>query len=217
MNETRFIGDLVGSYVLATRALLTDGPKVFACRTRSISVREAVLNAPVVGDVGEQVSLSFQELGKLRGRLTRKLDSGFAVEFELDEAERTTLDARILWLKRRSLRAVEDRREFKRVLPRDPNAVLVLGQGRKINCLIIDMSRSGVAVSADIMLKPGSLVAVGSVAGRVVRHIETGFALQFAELQDLDSLEGRLTLKTGTQRIEAARKLGLMGDEAAKA
>lgn len=217
VNETRFIGDLVGGYVLASRALQTDGPKAFACRTRSISVREAVLSVPVVGEIGESVSLSFQELGKLRGTVTRKLDSGFVVEFELDEADRLTLDARILWLKRRSLRAVEDRREFKRVIPRDPNAMLVLGQGRKINCLIIDMSRSGVAVSADIMLKPGSLVAVGSVAGRVVRHIETGFALQFAELQDLDSLEGRLTLKTGTHRIEAARKLGLMGDESAEA
>jgi len=217
VNETRFIGDLVGGYVLASRALQTDGPRAFACRARSISVREAVLSVPVVGDIGESVSLSFQELGKLRGTVSRRLVSGFAVEFDLDEADRLTLDARILWLKRRSLRAVEDRREFKRVLPRDPSAMLVLGQGRKIDCLIIDMSRSGVAVSADIMLRPGSLVAVGSVAGRVVRHIETGFAVQFSELQDLDTLEGRLTLKTGSHRIEAARKLGLLGDEAAEA
>ena len=211
------MGDLLGSYVLASRALQTDGPKVFACRTRSISVREAVLTAPVAGSVGERLSLSFQELGKLRGTLNRKLDNGFAVEFDIDDAERTTLDARILWLKRRSLRVVEDQREHRRVLPREASAMLVLGQGRKVDCLIIDMSCSGVAVSADVLLKPGSLVAVGSVPGRVVRQFETGFALQFAELQDLQTLEGRLTLKTGSHRIEAARKLGIIGDEAAGA
>ena len=217
MNETRFIGDMVGSYVLASRALSTDIPKVFACRARSISVREVVLNAPVIGGVGERLGLSFQELGKLRGKITRKLENGFVAEFELEADERATLDSRILWLKRRSLRAVEDRREHKRVLPRDPSATLVLGQGRQIDCLIIDMSRSGVAVSAYIMLKPGSLVAVGAVAGHVVRQIEAGFALQLAELQDLDTLEGRLTLKTGSHRLEAARNLGLMRDQVAEA
>jgi hypothetical protein len=210
MSETRFMGDLLGSYVLASRALQADGPKLFACRARSISAREAVLSAPVSGNVGERLNVSFQELGKLRGRITRRVDHGFAAEFELDEAERQSLDAKIQWLKRRSLRAVEDRREHKRVLPREPNAMLVLGQGRKIDCLIIDMSRSGVAISADIALPPGSLVAVGSVPGRVVRHVEAGFALQFVNLEDLETLEGRLTLKTGSQRIEAARKLGLI-------
>ena len=39
---------------------------LLACRARSISSREAVLCAPVTGSVGERLSLSFQELGKLR-------------------------------------------------------------------------------------------------------------------------------------------------------
>lgn len=212
LNETRFMGDLLGSYVLASRALQTEGPMLLACRARSISTREAVLCAPVAGTVGERLSLSFQELGKLRGIISRRIENGFAAELELDEAERETLDTRIQWLKRRALRTVVERREHKRVLPRDPNALLLLGRGRRIDCLILDMSRSGVAVSADILLKPGSLVAVGSVPGRVVRQFETGFALQFTELQDLEALEGRLTLKTDSHRLNAARQLGLAGE-----
>lgn len=211
------MGDLLGSYVLASRALQDEGPKLFACRARSISAREAVLSAPVAGAVGERLSVYFQELGKLRGSVTRLLDNGFAAEFDLDDAGRQALDARILWLKRRSLRVVEDRREHKRVLPREPSATLSVGHGHRVGCLIIDMSRSGLAISADIVLNPGSLVAVGSVPGRVVRPIEAGFALQFAELQDLATLEGRLTLRTMPQRVDAARKLGLIGDEAAGA
>lgn len=213
MNETRFLGDLLGSYVLASRAMQTEGPMALACRARSISSREAVLCAPVTGNVGERLSLSFQELGKLRGVVSRRIENGFAAELELDAAERETLDTRIHWLKRRSLRSVVERREHKRVLPREPNALLLLGQGIKLECLILDMSRSGVAVSADVVLKPGTLVAVGSVPGRVVRVFETGFALQFTELQELEALEGRLTLKTDSQRLNAARQLGLVGSD----
>lgn len=213
MNETRFMGDLLGSYVLASRALQTEGPMLLACRARSISSREAVLCAPVTGSLGERLSLSFQELGKLRAVVSRRFENGFAAEFDLDEAERKALDTRIHWLKRRSLRSVVERREHRRVLPRDPNALLLLGQGLKLECLILDMSRSGVAVSADIILKPGTLVAVGSVPGRVVRVFDTGFALQFTELQDLDALEGRLTLRTDSHRHNAARQLGLVGGD----
>jgi hypothetical protein len=214
VTDTRFMGDLLGSYVLASRALTVDAPKVFACRARSISIREVVLNAPVIGTPGEKLSMAFQELGKLRATVTRRLNAGFAAELELDSGEADALAARISWLKRHSLRVVEDRREHKRVLPGDPAATLVLGQGRTMDCMIIDMSRSGVAVSADIMLRPGALVAVGSVPGRVVRHLESGFALQFIELQTLETLEGRLTLKTATQRTDAARNLGMLSDKA---
>jgi hypothetical protein len=213
MNETRFMGDLLGSYVLASRALQTEGPMLLACRARSISSREAVLCAPVAGSLGERLSLSFQELGKLRAVVSRRFESGFAAELDLDEAEREALDTRIQWLKRRSLRSVVERRAHKRVLPRDPNALLLLGQGLKLECLILDMSRSGVAVSADIILKPGTLVAVGSVPGRVMRAFDTGFALQFTELQDLEALEGRLTLRTDSHRHNAARQLGLVGSD----
>ena len=212
MAETRFMGDLLGSYVLASRALTPDGQKVFACRARSISAREVVLHAPVVGAPGEKLNLAFQELGKLRAVVTRKFEDGFVAEFELDDAEAMSLDARISWLKRRSLRVVEDRREHKRVLPFEPYAMVVLGHGRTVDCMIIDMSRSGVAVSADVLLPPGALIAVGSVPGHVVRHFETGFAVHFVELQDLESLEGRLTLKTGMHRKEAERQLGMLAD-----
>lgn len=186
---------------------------LLACRARSISSREAVLCAPVAGSLGERLSLSFQELGKLRAVVSRRFESGFAAELDLDEAEREALDTRIQWLKRRSLRSVVERREHKRVLPRDPTALLLLGQGLKLECLILDMSRSGVAVSADIILKPGTLVAVGSVPGRVMRAFDTGFALQFTELQDLEALEGRLTLRTDSHRHNAARQLGLVGSD----
>ena len=73
------------------------------------------------------------------------------------------------------------------------------------------MSASGTAVQASIQPAVGSLVAIGSVPGRVVRHFEGGFAVRFVELQELGELEALLTLRTRQERSLAARKLGFAG------
>ncbi len=210
-GETRFIGDLMGSYVLASRALQPEGLTRLACRARSISVREATITAPVVGSVGEALTVAFQPLGILRGEILRRVDSGFIMSFDVDEAERETLEARIHWLKRKALRAVHERRAHKRVIPRETRSRLVVGAGQFADCFIMDMSRSGVAVSADIKPPVGTLVGVGAVPGRVIRHFECGFAVQFSDLQELEHLEGLLTLKTGEHKQLAAEKLGFSG------
>jgi hypothetical protein len=54
------------------------------------------------------------------------------------------------------------------------------------------MSISGAAVSADISPAIGTPLAVGKIVGRVVRHFVGGFAVQFVELQDLETLEQRI-------------------------
>ena len=203
-SDVRFIGDLMGSYVLASRAQQVAGLKKFACRARSISAREAVLMAPVIGQPGEAVTVAFPDLGILRGSVVRQFVGGFAVEIHATEAERALLNSRILWLKRKALKTVDDRREHRRVLPRVPHATLFLADGQSIPGLVIDMSRSGVAISADVIVPNGTPVAVGAVPGKVVRPIEAGFAVQFDELQAIDQLEALLTARAATAETEGA-------------
>lgn len=207
-TETRFIGDVMGSYVLLSR-VDNGGPRAFACRARSISASGAVVSAPAIGAVGDRLTVNFQDVGLMRGTIIRLLPDGFAIAFECDAAERATLGARIGWLKRRALRAVSDRRVHRRVLPRETRAKLIVGGGKRIDCMLIDMSRSGVAVSAELVPRVGTVVAVGSVPGQVVRHFDCGFAVQFYELRDLDTLEGLLTLVTDADRTLAKELLGL--------
>lgn len=211
-KDIRFIGDVMGSYVLASRAQGQGAVQVFACRARSISPFEAVINAPVAGTPGETFTVTFQGLGILHGRIARIVDGGFVAGFDCTDSERALLASRIDWLKRKSLKTVSDRRAHKRVLPRETKSKLVLGDGTRYECFIIDMSQSGVAISADVLPPLGSLAGVGSVPGRVVRYIEAGFAIQFAELQALDQLEALLTLKTTQSRHLAAERLGLNGE-----
>lgn len=206
--DVRFIGDVMGSYVLARRAQTPGVVKVFACRARSISAFEAVLNAPVAGEPGDSFTATLDGLGIVRGRVTRVLPDGFAASFECTEAERAQLGARIDWLKRKSLKTVSDRRQHKRLLPRETRARLVLDDDARFDCFLIDMSQSGVAISADVLPPLGTSAGVGAVPGRVVRHLEAGFAVQFNQLQPLDQLEAKLTLKTRDDRVTAGERLG---------
>jgi hypothetical protein len=74
-------------------------------------------------------------------------------------------------------------------MPRDPRSAVVLGGGDVLPCLVIDMSASGIAVSADYEPALGEPLAVGRMIGRVVRRLEVGFAVQFIEPLGLEVVE----------------------------
>ena len=74
-------------------------------------------------------------------------------------------------------------------MPRDPRSAVVLSGGEVLPCLVIDMSASGIAVSADYEPSLGEPLAVGRMVGRVVRRLEVGFAVQFIGSQDLEIVE----------------------------
>ena len=82
-----------------------------------------------------------------------------------------------------------DARAFKRVIPQDPISTLIFPDATSMRCFVIDMSASGAAISADITPRIGTVLAVGRVPGKVVRHFSEGFAVQFNQLQEHQSLE----------------------------
>jgi hypothetical protein len=189
-HDVRFIGAVPGRYALADRR---DGPDskvaVYACRLCSISTRQSVIVGPVVGVEGETVAAHFDEFGMFRGKISRRLKSGFVLDLSLSDADRNRLGGKIIWQKKRVHEQVPDKREHKRVPPRDPRTVLTLADGTQIPCFVIDVSQSGAAISANIWPEPGTPMAVGKLVGRVVRHLDVGFAMQFTQIQQLDQLE----------------------------
>jgi hypothetical protein len=74
-------------------------------------------------------------------------------------------------------------------------ARLILPNGNNVACRIIDLSQSGAAVAIAPELRPavGSVVSIGKTQGRVVRHIDDGFAIEFTRLQHPDFLEDSIT------------------------
>ena len=61
-------------------------------------------------------------------------------------------------------------------------------------CRVIDFSQSGAAIATRAS-RPRSapLVTIGKTPGRVVRHLDDGFAIEFTRLQHSDFVEDNVT------------------------
>jgi len=190
----RVLANIPGRYSLADLRNSRGERRVFACRTVNLSCRAIALAAPVKGKVGDRVIAHIERLGKLEGPIDRLLDRGFVMSIAVSQEERSSLAAKIAWLESLKNHEVPDRRVDKRVMPGNPNSKLILPDGRVENCLVLDISVSGVAVSADTIPAVGSILAVGSVVGRVVRHFADGFAIQFIQRQHQANVESAVIL-----------------------
>lgn len=190
--EPSIIVSLPAQYTLATRYDNNGDRRRFACQIVNISTRTVTLFAPVIGAVGERVSIRCDDFGRLDGETIRVLDRGLVSTIIATDKERARLAARIEGYEKIKNHDLPERRGDRRVVPIDPRSVLIFGNNRRLDCFIIDVSTSGVAVSAEITPKIGTPLAVGSLVGRVVRHFATGFAVQFVQRQNSDDLEQKL-------------------------
>jgi hypothetical protein len=179
-----------GRYCLASRYDGVGKRREFACRTMRISPFQMLVAAPVLGPKGERVIAYFGEFGKLDGFITDIVEGGFLVNLEGDKSQRQRLANKLEWLeKRQKDPSIIDVREQQRIIPENPHTTLLFADETALTCFVIDVSPSGVAVSADIEPELGARLAVGRTVGSVVRRFDEGFAVKFDELQDPTRLE----------------------------
>lgn len=192
-DRLRYLANMPGRYYLE-KWRTSDDTQVssFACRIQRISPQMLTLSAPVSGSVGDWVTAHFDEFGVLRGQITRSLGFGFVVALKMRDAERARLAAKVLWFERRRNYEVSELRRHRRIVPRNPQSILIFADGTSMPCFVIDMSVSGAAVSANLSPKIGAPMALGSVVGRAIRTLDPGFALEFVTPIDVDELEYRL-------------------------
>ena len=169
--------NLLGRYMLADR-------REFPCQVIDMSPGGMALIAQIAGQPGERVIAYVDHLGRLEGKVARVLENGFAMTIAATLRKRDKLAAQL----------PEDRRHD-RFAPRNAMARLVLPNGTNVACRVIDLSQSGAAIGISSDLRPpvGVVVTVGKTQGRVVRHIEDGFAIEFMRLQHPDFVEDNVT------------------------
>ena len=180
--------NLLGRYMLSDR-------REFPCQVIDMSPGGMAVVAPVTGNPGERVIAYVDHLGRLEGKIARLLDNGFAMTISATSRKRDKLAAQLTWLANRQILNLPEDRRHGRFAPRNPLARLILPNGTNITCRVIDLSASGAAISIAPELRPavGSAVTIGKSTGRVVRHIEDGFAIEFTRLQHPDALEDNVT------------------------
>src|SRR5882757_3743027 len=180
--------NLLGRYMLADR-------REYPCQVIDMSPGGMALAAPVLGAPGERVIAYVDHLGRLEGKIARIIDNGFAMTISATSRKRDKLAAQLTWLANRQILNLPEDRRHGRFTPKNQMGRLILPNGTNITVRVIDVSASGAAVSIAPDLRPpvGSAVTIGKTLGRVVRHIEDGFAIEFTRLQHPDSIEDNIT------------------------
>ena len=177
---------------LLGRYMLTDRHE-YPCQVTDMSQGGMTVVAPVIGTLNERVIAYVDHVGRLEGMITRQLENGFAMNIAATPRKRDKLAAQLTWLANRELLGSIDDRRHGRVSPRNAAGRLTLPSGNNISVRVIDVSQSGCAIATDQRPGIGSAVTIGKTPGRVVRHLEDGFAIEYHRLQHPDFLEENVT------------------------
>lgn len=198
---------LNGQYTLANWFDPKGKPRIFACRTSRISPFRMIVAVPVLGKVGERITSHFRDFGALEGHISDTANGSFLLELAMTPSMREKFASKLTWLDNRQKNpAMRDGREHARMIPASAHSTLTFGDGSTRGCFVIDMSVSGVAVSADLQPHIGMPLAVGACVGRVVRLLPQGFAVKFVEPQNRSHLE-RLVMRRRHSRSDRSARL----------
>jgi hypothetical protein len=174
--------NVLGRYMLPDR-------NEYPCQVANMSPGGMALIVPVSGQEGERVIAYIDHLGRLEGKIARLYQNGFAMTVSATPRKRDKLAAQLTWLANRHILNLPEDRRHGRITPRKPVTQLAMPNGVKLTCRIIDLSLSGAAIATDQRPAIGMLVNLGAVQGRVVRHLDDGFAVEFTRAQHPDFLE----------------------------
>jgi hypothetical protein len=178
--------NLLGRYMLEDR-------REFPCQVVNMSPGGMALIAPVGGEIGARVIAYVDHLGRLEGKIARQLHNGFAMTISATPRKRDKLAAQLTWLANRSILNLPEDRRHGRFVPKIVAARLIMPNGTNIGIRIIDLSLSGAGIATPNRPEVGTHVTLGKIPGRVVRHLEEGFAMEFTRLQHPDSIEENAT------------------------
>lgn len=160
----------------------------YPCQVINMSAGGMAVLAPVVCREGERIVAYLDNLGRIEGVVSRSFEGGFAVRILASLHKRERIANLLTWLSNQKALGLGEERKHERVVPRINTSKLILPNGDVHNCRVIDVSLSGASVACAIKPPLDTVVILGRMRGRVVRHHDQGVALQFVELQDPDSL-----------------------------
>jgi hypothetical protein len=170
--------------ILFGRFMLPDSTE-HPCQVDRLTPEGAVFLTGIDAPPGIGIVAYIDEIGRLEAVTGEAVEGGFAVEFQISESRRERVESRI-----RSLQdaAADDDDEIRH--RRDPRQAtgsashITLPDGRVYPCEVIDVSISGAAVKAEVLPALGTSLLLGKMRGRVVRYLENGVAMEFANRLD---------------------------------
>jgi len=169
---------VLGRYMLSDR-------REFPCQVIEMSPGDAVVIAPVSGNIDERVIIYLDNLGRVEGPIVKIIDGGFEMKLLASARKRDKLSAQLTWLANKDELNLADDRRHDRMVPDIRHSKIVLDDGRIYNCKIVDISLSGAAIDMEVRPAVGTPVTLGRMRGRIVRHFEFGIGVEFVSTQQI--------------------------------
>jgi hypothetical protein len=146
------------------------------------SVQAMAIDCDARPNVGERVIAYFYTIGRVEGKVVRLTDQGFVLDIATTVMKRDRLANQLTWLANRDILNLPEDRRHDRIVPRDPridvrnltNPFPAAVQGH-----LIDVSRSGAAVSIKGPFVKDDEIMLGTTPARVVRAFDGGIAIEF--------------------------------------
>jgi hypothetical protein len=160
----------------------------FPCKMIDISVGGAAFMSPVEPDVGEKIIAYFDQVGGLEGHVVRHFAGGFAIQFTMTAHKRDKLAATLMFLANKHEMPGLESRRHERIAVDGHNKILTLTEGLTIACDVIDMSISGASIATVARPELGTILKLGNLKAKVVRHHERGIALEFVDVQNPNAI-----------------------------
>jgi hypothetical protein len=169
---------VLGRYMLADR-------REFPCQVLEMSPGDACVIAPVSGVAGERVIAYLDLIGRVEGTIIDSIDGGFVMDVSASPRKRDKMAAQLTWLANKDILNLPEDRRHERVVPDNRHSTVVLDDGRRYNCKIIDISLSGAAIELAVRPAMGTPVTLGRMRAKVVRHFQDGVAVEFVSAQEM--------------------------------
>ena len=172
---------------LSGRLMLTSHDE-YDCTVIDMSPGDASFVCTARPRMGERIIAYVDHLGRIEGTVALLGDQGFAIQLNATDRKREKLAAQLTWIANKHELGLPEDRRHDRLTPRNTRTDLMLDDGRRYPCRIIDLSLSGAAVDIDVRPALGTPVQLGSMKGKVVRHFQEGVAIEFSSVQSREAL-----------------------------
>lgn len=169
---------ILGRYMLADR-------REFPCQVIEMSPGDAVVIAPVAGILGERVIIYLDDIGRIEGPIIDQVEGGFVMDIISTPRKRDKMAAQLTWLANKDILELPEDRRHERLVPDNRHSSIVLDDGRRYSCKIIDISLSGAAIELAVRPSMGTPVTLGRMRARVARHFDNGIGVEFTSVQEM--------------------------------
>ena len=157
------------------------------CAVLNVSAGGAFLRAKNPPEMGEQVVLYIDGLGRFEARVIRSDEKSFAVNYERKRRKNAKTADNLTEVLNRG-RRVTDRRRMPRIEQNKP-AFVYFEDGSRAACAIADISLTGASLEINPRPPLGTHIILGRMTAKVVRRHEKGVGVIFTgEAEKMDDV-----------------------------